>query len=520
MKAFCELFDKIDQTKSTKEKISHIKDYFLKVSSADAAWALYFLSGNKLKRLIGPSKLLGWGMEALSLPSWLILESLAAVGDMGETIALLIGTQKSSSELTFSHWIEEKILPLQDLPQEGQKEKIFSFWQELNQKEIFILNKILTGSFRVGVSYLTTVQAFSEAFNVSKEAVHQRLMGKWTPTGPFFEKLKCDKEDLTLNPYPFFLASPVEEPLDHLGQPEEWVAEWKWDGIRAQAIHREGKVAIWSRRNELVTHQFPEIEEAIKAYPDRVLDGEILAYKDGKPLSFGALQKRLGRKSVSKNMLEIIPLVFMIYDVLEYNGKDCRKLPFLERRKLIGQVENNKLIISPLISFQTWDELRLLRAEAPANLTEGLILKKKNSSYGLGRRRGNWWKYKIDARTIDAVLIYAQPGSGWRANLYTDYTFGVWQNDSLVPIAKAYSGLTQDEIYELDRWIRKNTEEKFGPVRKVKPEQVFEIAFEGVQISKRHKSGIAFRFPRIYRWRKDKLPRECNTLESVKEEFL
>lgn len=527
MKAFGELFDRIDQTNSIKEKIHYIQEYFTTAPSDDAAWALYFLSGNKLKRLIGPNKLFEWCIDSLSLPSWLILESYSAVGDIAETIALLLPhkTQKNSQNFSLAEWIEKKILPLQQLTTELQKEKILFFWQELDQRGVFILNKILTGSLRVGVSQLITLEALSKALNISKETLSQRLMGTWTPSAEFFENLKKD-ESLSftseLNPYPFFLASPIED-LENLGNPDEWVAEWKWDGIRAQCIKRSGKIAIWSRRNELITKQFPEICKSLENFDsDMVLDGEILAFKNEKPLPFSSLQKRLGRKDVSRVLMELVPIVFMIYDVLEFQEKDLRKIPFVDRRKILEtQIEVNKHVtISPLIPFKSWNELKIRRNEAPSNLTEGLMLKKKSSSYGAGRRKGSWWKYKIDPRTIDAVLIYAQPGHGWRANLYTDYTFGVWHHDELVPIAKAYSGLSQDEIFELDQWIRRNTEEKFGPVRKVRPEQVFEIAFEGVQRSLRHKSGVAFRFPRITKWRTDKLPSECDTLEKIKIEFL
>lgn len=522
MEEFIQLIEKIEQTKSTLEKTAFIHDYFSKSSPEDSVWALFFLSGNKLKRVIGPSKLWEWCLEASELPDWLMEESYASVGDLAETIALLMGSKKTDvQKLPLNKWITEKIYPLASMENEDQKKEIINFWKELSPQMIFILNKILTGSLRIGVSHLITLNALSKVLKIPKETLSHRLMGSWTPTAEFFESLKGAEQEGNLNPYPFYLASPLQDSLESLGNPEEWIAEWKWDGIRAQAVNRK-EIAIWSRGNELISHQFPELMEAFKKLPQgSVLDGEILAYRDGTPLVFNELQKRLGRKKLSQNLINEVPTVFMIYDILEFEGQDLRKKPLQERRSLFENWElDPKIVVSPIIQFSHWEEIAQKRNEAATNNTEGVMLKKKDSPYLVGRRRGKWWKYKIDPKTIDAVLIYAQPGQGWRANLYTDYTFGVWNDLELVPIAKAYSGLSMEEIQQLDRWIRKNTLEKFGPVRRVKPEQVFEIAFEGIQISSRHKSGVAFRFPRILRWRHDKPVEECDTLENIKEEFL
>ncbi|MCE2982962.1 MAG: ATP-dependent DNA ligase [Parachlamydia sp.] len=525
MEKFAKLFQDLEQTKSTKDKVQKMSLYFQTTPSKDAAWALFFLCGNRIKRLITGRMLFDWCMEALSIPSWLMLESYSAVGDTAETIALLLQSRSQNSPpspLPLSDWMEKRILPLHGRPSDWMKETIFSFWDELDTKGIFLLNKILSGTLRIGVSQLLTIQALSHAFSISKEVLAQKLMGNWEPSALFFESLK-ESIELSghLNPYPFYLASPLEGDLNELGETNEWSAEWKWDGIRAQGIQRGRKTAIWSRGNELITHQFPEIEQALARLPDgTVLDGEILAFQEGRPLPFGELQKRLGRKKVSSTMTKQVPIVFMIYDILENDGKDIRKLPFLERRALIEKAfPIERIHISPTVSFSTWEELQQIKEEAKSNGAEGLVLKKKNSAYGVGRRRGSWWKYKIEPKTIDAILMYAQTGQGWRANLYTDYTFGVWHDQEIVPIAKAYSGLKQEEIDELDKWIRKNTVEKFGPVRRVKPEQVFEIAFEGIQASKRHKSGVAVRFPRIQRWRKDKPPEECDSLEGIKKSY-
>ncbi|CAF23674.1 ATP-dependent DNA ligase [Candidatus Protochlamydia amoebophila] len=526
MKNFSLLFEQIDQTQSTNEKVSYIQKYFADSSPADGAWALFFLSGHRLKRLISGKKLLKWCQELLQLPDWLVEESYAAVGDTAETISLLLPFKEKEikNKLTLSEWMEMRIKPLQGLLEEKQKEQIFLYWNELNTKETFIFNKILTGSFRVGVSSLLTLKGLSQALEIPREILSQHVMGTWEPTAEFFASLSItDDRKQYLNPYPFYLAYPFEGDLKTLENPFDWLAEWKWDGIRAQVVKRGGECAIWSRGNELVSSQFPEIMEVCKQLPDgTVLDGELIAYQSNRPLAFGELQKRLGRKNVSKSMQKNIPVILMIYDVLEYRGEDIRKLPLGDRRDVLKclNLESPQLLISDEISFSNWEELSEKRALARQQGTEGVMLKKRNSFYGVGRQKGNWWKYKIDPMVIDAVLMYAQAGSGRRANLFTDYTFGIWNQNELIPIAKAYSGLDQGEINKLDRWIRMHTEEKFGPVRKVKTEQVFEIAFEGIQRSNRHKSGIALRFPRIKRWRTDKPYQECDDLETIIKTFL
>lgn len=525
MKQFAKLFDLIDQTQSTNEKVAYIKDYFLSCTDEDGAWALFFLCGHRLKRLIGSQILLTWTGELTSYPDWLMEESYAAVGDTAETISLLLPRHQNDDPVdrSLTEWIQQIIQPLRAASLERKREVVVHHWAQLNQKELFIFNKILTGAFRVGVSKLLTLKALSEAFGVPREILAQRLMGHWEPTGTFFQQLKStDLGQRYLNPYPFYLAHPFEGELTTLGLLADWLIEWKWDGIRGQAVIRDGDAALWSRGNELISDQFPELIEIFRTLPSgTVLDGEVLAYHE-RPLPFSELQKRLGRKNVSKSMIESVPVVFMIYDILEYQDQDLRSQSLLERRRLLQQLTLNspRLLLSPIVEGHDWPHILTLRTQAREKNTEGLMLKKLSSAYGVGRQKGDWWKYKVDPMTIDAVLIYAQAGSGRRANLFTDYTFGVWKENELVPIAKAYSGLDQAEIDELDRWIRKNTEEKFGPVRKVKAHHVFELGFEGIQKSNRHKSEVALRFPRILRWRKDKPIEECDTIESIKQNFL
>lgn len=527
MRKFAALFEKIDQVQATNEKVLHIKNYFSSCSDADGAWALFFLCGHPLKRLISSHMLRQWCLELIDLPNWLIEESYASVGDTAEMITLILPRKEVvdiSYDYSLAEWMETMIIPLQSAGSEEKKAKVLSFWKELSTKEIFIINKILTGSFRMGISSLLTLKALSQATGVSREILSQRLMGNWEPTSEFFKSLKSSEANQKfLNPYPFYLAYPFEGTLESLGVISDWFIEWKWDGIRGQAVISETGIALWSRGNELISDQFPELIEAFKTIaPGTILDGEIVAYADGYPLPFGELQKRLGRKHVSKSMMEKVPIVFIAYDLLEYGGIDLRNKPLVERRSLLQSLtfSSPKILLSTLIEGTDWTHILNFRLQSREKGAEGLMFKKKDSLYGVGRQKGHWWKYKVDPLTLDAILLYAQAGSGQRANLFTDYTFGVWKNNELVPIVKAYSGLDKKEIDELDRWIRKNTEEKFGPVRKVKPFHVFEIGFEGIQLSNRHKSGVALRFPRILRWRKDKPIEECDTLDAIKESFL
>ncbi|MGK5595338.1 MAG: ATP-dependent DNA ligase [Parachlamydiaceae bacterium] len=527
MQPFFALIEALDSTTSTNEKIHKIAAYFSTCSAVDGAWALFFLSGRRFKRFISSQKLKLWCQEMIGISDWLFSECLSRVGDSAEAIALLLPepTTKQCNDESLISWLENGIFTLRDLPESQQKQLITKLWQEQTSFEKFVTNKILTGTFRIGVSSLLTIKGLERAFGVSDTKLHLRLSGIWEPTESFFISLiaKEEQDELkSLKPYPFFLASPLDKPLEALGSPDQWVAEWKWDGIRAQLIYQAGERAIWSRGNELITHTFPELLDEQTIDHSFVLDGEILVLEDGKPRPFADLQKRLGRKKVSNTIIEKYPAHFMIYDLLYWDDRDVRFLPFSARRELILKNAHFFLSkpfwrISPLLNIHHWKEVEEWRNQAYETKTEGLVLKRKDSAYGVGRKRGSWWKYKIDSMTVDAVLLYAQPGSGYRSGLYTDYTFGIWdENHELVPIAKAYSGLTQEEINTVDKWIRTHTLEKFGPVRKVKAELVFEIAFENIQISKRHKSGLALRFPRIKRWRQDKTSDMADHLDDLR----
>jgi DNA ligase-1 len=523
MKAFADLYAALDATTKTNEKIAAMAAYFAQASPADAAWAIYFLSGRRPKRLIQSRLVRVWAAELMEIPEWLLEEAHGAVGDSAETAALLLPPAERSDERPLHEWVEQRVLPLRDLDEAGQRTAIQQAWAELDEGQRFVFNKLITGEFRVGVSQLLLTRALAQSCGVEEAVIAHRLMGSWEPTPAFCAALLAAEtkgEDIS-RPYPFFLAYPLEDELSSLGEVAEWQAEWKWDGIRAQLIRRQGQTFLWSRGEELVTDRYPEVVDSAAHLPDgTVTDGELLPWHEGKVMPFAQLQRRIGRKTVGKKLLAEVPVILLAYDLLEYQGEDVRERPLTWRRaqleQLVTAANHPHLLLSEIVPTASWDELAAARQTAAERLVEGLMLKRNDSPYRTGRRRGDWWKWKVEPHTIDAVLIYAQKGSGRRANLFTDYTFAVWDNGELVPFAKAYSGLTDAEIREVDNFVRRNTQERFGPVRSVKPELVFELAFEAIQHSTRHKSGIAVRFPRMLRWRRDKRIEEADSLDTIK----
>lgn len=522
MKAFADLYTALDATTKTNEKIAAMAAYFAQASTADVAWAIYFLSGRRPKRLVQSRRLLVWAAELVDIPEWLLGEAYGAVGDSAETAALLLPAAEQSSERPLHQWVEQRVLPLRDLDEAGQREAIRQAWSELDDSQRFVFNKLITGEFRVGVSQLLLTRALAQSSGVAEAVIAHRLMGAWEPTPEFRATLfaaETKGEDVS-RPYPFFLAYPLEDEPAVLGEIGEWQAEWKWDGIRAQLIRRQGQTFLWSRGEELVTDRYPEVAEAAGSLLDgTVIDGELLPWLDGRVMPFAQLQRRIGRKTIGKKLLAEVPVILLAYDLLEWQGEDVRERPLSWRRAQLEQVitaaDQPHLLLSEMVTAGSWQELAEARQTASERLVEGLMLKRKESPYRTGRRRGDWWKWKVEPYTVDAVLIYAQKGSGRRANLFTDYTFAVWDNGELVPFTKAYSGLTDAEIGEVDNFVRRNTQERFGPVRSVKPELVFELAFEAIQRSTRHKSGIAVRFPRMLRWRRDKPIEEADSLETI-----
>ncbi|WP_075350994.1 ATP-dependent DNA ligase [Algoriphagus marinus] len=523
MKHFSQLITELDQSNKTNDKLAALETFFSNASDEDKVWAIALFTHRRPKRQVTTRQLREWCIELSEIPEWLFEESYHTVGDLAETIALLLPHQKSNEEISLADWIN-KLIELKGLSDEEKKWMIQDSWNRLTKEECFIFNKILTGGFRIGVSQNLISKALAVHLKKEKSFIAHALMGNWDPIETSFEKLfDSDSaiEDLS-KPYPFFLAHSLEKGIEALDEPNKWQVEWKWDGIRGQLIRRKGETFIWSRGEELVTEKFPELANLGNSLPDgTVLDGEILCFTNGSPLPFNLLQTRIGRKNVSKKILTEAPVSLLAYDLLEFEGKDIRDQPLAERRLkleyLFKSIDHTNFELSTPIEANSWTEYSMLREESRNYFAEGFMLKRKDSYYETGRKRGSWWKWKIDPLTIDGVMLYAQKGHGSRADLYSDYTFAVWDGDLLVPFAKAYSGLTDAEMKEVDSFVKKNTKERFGPVRTVNPELVFEIAFEGIQDSPRHKSGIALRFPRISRWRKDKPKEEANSLADLKD---
>lgn len=531
MKLFTELYNELDQTNKTNEKVEALKFYFERAEKADAAWALYFLSGKKPRRIVPSKKLKQWALDLAKIPEWLFDESRDMVGDGAETIALLLPDNSQTDETPLHVVVEEQLLPLRASDEETQKKAVLAAWSRMNYLQRLVYNKLISGSFRVGVSQLLVVRALSQVSEIPTDIIAHRLMGDWSPGAEFFThllnaELETDETPIA-RPFPFHLAHQIDFSVEELGEISDWQAEWKWDGIRAQVIKRQDQVFMWSRGEDLITERFPEIAKAAESLTNgSVLDGEILPWIDERVLPFTELQKRIGRKNLSAKILAEIPVILQCYDLLEYENSDIRSLELRTRREFLENLiadlpAEARVIFRPteIVESANWEHLAEIREQSRSLGVEGFMLKRKNSPYRVGRHRGDWWKWKIDPMTIDAVLLYAQRGTGKRSGLYTDYTFAVWneRGDELVPFAKAYSGLTDKEIRKVDKFVRENTKETFGPVRSVTPKLVFELAFEAIQRSSRHKSGVAVRFPRILRWREDKAIKDADSLKTIHE---
>lgn len=544
MKAFATLYARLDATTSSNAKLAAMQDYFHHAPATDAAWAVYFLAGGRPRRLV-PTKLLrALAIKAAALPEWLFEESYQSVGDLAETIALLLPASANTSTEGLATWVEDKLLPLRASPPDQLLMILTPLLQQLDQVGKFVCIKLITGSFRVGVSKLLVTRALATLAGIDAKRIAQRLVGYTDlaarPSAEAYLRLVAAVSDngqderMQGQPYPFFLAHPLQAASAdfdaQIGPPSEWQIEWKWDGIRAQLVKRDGQLWVWSRGEELMTDRFPELAALAPQLPDgTVIDGEIVVWRDDKVQSFALLQQRIGRKTLTAKMLDRIPVAVLAYDLLEWQGVDWRDRPQSARRAqleiLVAACGQPQLRISPLLSGNNWADLQRQREASRRLGVEGMMLKNKQARYGVGRTKdvGVWWKWKIDPYTVDAVLIYAQRGHGRRASLYSDFTFAVWDapphvtERKLLPFAKAYSGLTDAEMREVDAIIRKTTVEKFGPVRSVTPTMVFELGFEGIALSPRHKSGVAVRFPRMLRWRQDKPLAEADTLQTLRE---
>ncbi|MFM1769594.1 MAG: hypothetical protein RJA22_2123 [Verrucomicrobiota bacterium] len=555
MRAFAELFAALDQTTRTQEKVAALEAYFRAAPPADAAWALWFLSGRRLKRAVKTGHLREWTAEAAGLPLWLVEECYEHVGDLAETLALLLPPAPEPRPLPLARLVAERLLPLAGAPEAAQRSLLRTTWAELDRSQCFLWHKLITGNLRVGVSRALLLRALANLAGLEPPVLAHRLLGTWRPTPEDYARLLSahGPSGDPAQPYPFHLAPPLEDPATLEGALTGWQVEWKWDGIRAQLLRRGDEIILWSRGEEIVTAAFPEIAAAARALPPgTVLDGELLAWRGAGPLPFAQLQRRLNRREAGPSLRRHVPVTFMAYDLLEAGGEDARTRPLVERRALLerivdaararGAAEGGAtrlqdwvqgdlfaadeadpagagpgpaLQVSAVLPTATGADLAAWQERARATGAEGLMLKRLDSAYGTGRVRGSWWKWKVAPFTCDAVLVAAQPGHGRRATLFTDYTFAVWRGGELVPVAKAYSGLTDEEIDAVDAFVRAHTTGRFGPVRSVEPGLVFELAFEGIAPSTRHKSGLALRFPRMARWRRDKQPAEADTVETL-----
>ncbi|TBU89025.1 ATP-dependent DNA ligase [Phytopseudomonas dryadis] len=576
MIAFAELYGRLDATTSSNAKLAALQDYLRSAPAADAAWAVYFLAGGRPRQLVPARQLRELAIRLADLPPWLFEESYAAVGDLAETIALVLPDSSQTSTDGLAVWVEDKLLPLRGLPPEELARRLAALWTQLDRQALMVCVKLITGAFRVGVSKLLVTRALASVAAIDAKRVAQRLVGytdlSHRPSADAYRRLIAvesadEHAQRGGQPYPFFLAHSLQRPPQEfeasLGPPRDWLVEWKWDGIRAQLVKREGRLWLWSRGEELISERFPELEALTACLADgTVIDGELVVWRHAPEATaqqrelmahaaaepaerinaeveaqverygiqpFALLQQRIGRKTLSRKLLEEVPVALLGYDLLEWQGADWRSRPQHERRaqleRVIAACASPRLMPSPLLSGDSWQALADLREASRALGVEGMMLKARDAQYGVGRSKdvGVWWKWKIDPLSVDAVLIYAQRGHGRRASLYSDYTFAVWDGPpgaagrSLVPFAKAYSGLTDEEMRKVDAIVRKTTVEKFGPVRSVTPSLVFELGFEGIALSRRHKSGIAVRFPRMLRWRQDKPVEEADTLATLQE---
>lgn len=525
LQLFAALVSDLSTSTKTNEKLQSLVDYFAVAPDADKVWVIAIFSGRRPRRAVNSRLMRDWCTAMTGIPDWLFDECYHTVGDLSETLALLLPGTKEPGQVNESlSFYLEQFIAIEKEEESTRKKFIIDSWQKMDRDERFVFNKLITGSFRIGVSQKTIVNALAKIVDLSSSVIAHRISGNWDPVTTSFNDLLSESASVSdfSKPYPFYLAYAIDDDIENLGETNLWQAEWKWDGIRGQIIKRNNELFVWSRGEELMTDKFPEYIILKDLLPDGVvLDGEIIPATDGKPLAFAVLQTRIGRKNIGKKQLQEAPISFFAYDLLEYNHEDWREKPLTERRKkleeIIFPIKNNAIQISQLIEFNSWIELTEVRKNSREMNSEGIMLKRKDSEYKVGRKRGDWWKWKIDPLTIDCVMVYAQKGSGRRSNLYTDYTFAVSDGDKLITFTKAYSGLTDKEFAQVDNFVKRNSIEKFGPVRTVKPELVFEIAFEGIAASSRHKSGVALRFPRMSRWRKDKTVDDINTIEDLKK---
>lgn len=524
MKFYAELYKALKRNNRESDILELLIDYFSKVCERDKIWTLYILSEGKVKKKFRSQLLKECACEYTGIPDWLFEESYRFTGDLIETLSLILPEKETDSHRTLSGWMD--FVNTINLTDESEmKEKIIKAWKDLDHSEKYVFNKLITGSLRSGLKDKVLIKALSEFFNIEPNIIARRLKSEWHPDKISFKELFSgdDPNDVISKPYAFFTEEVMETESEELGLPGDWLAEWKFTGIRVQIIFRQGDIFIWTEDEDLITDKFPEFENLKNILPEgTVFEGVLLCYGNGKPLPLTYLKTRTGRKNINRKTMIEFPVVFIAYDILEYNGNDIRHKVLAERKEIISniksQISNSELLkFSQEINFKDWEELRKMRAKSGDFKAKGILLKKK-ISVRLPECKDKFLIWKPEPLSIDTVLIYAMKGE--RTDLFTEYTFGIWDEGKLVSIAKVNSGLTEVEIREVSEFVKNNTLEKFGPVRTVKPELVFEIAFESISESKRHKSGLVLHLPGITRWKKDKKIEEVFILENLKKLIL
>ncbi|KFE35319.1 cisplatin damage response ATP-dependent DNA ligase [Thioclava atlantica] len=516
MRDFARLLERLAFTPGRNAKLDALADYLRHAPDPERGYALAALTGELDLGRAQPAVLRAMVGERVD-PELFAL-SYDYVGDLAETIALIWPGDGEPGALDLPHVVET----LQDTPKIRTGPVIADWLDRLAPSERYALLKLATGGLRVGVSARLARMALARLGGPSLEEIEEIWHGLAPPYRALFDWIEGGEkpERAGLAPFrPVMLSTPIDrEGLDAL-DPAEFAAEWKWDGIRVQAVAEGGERRLYSRTGEDISGAFPDIVAHMGF--EGALDGELLVRRGDQVAPFGDLQKRLGRKSPGKALLASHPAALRLYDVLLWEDEDLRALPFDTRRErleaAVADLNPERFDVSEVLPFGAWDDLAALRAAPPQVVIEGVMLKRRDTPYMAGRPKGPWFKWKRDPRLIDAVVLYAQRGHGKRSGFYSDFTFGVWEDEALVPVGKAYSGFTDEELRRLDRFVRNHTVDRFGPVRALSPALVVEVAFEGLNRSTRHKSGVAMRFPRISRIRWDKPAAEADRIETLRE---
>ena len=529
MRAFADLLDRLSLTASRNTKLTLVRDFLASTPDPDRGWALAALTG-ELRFDAAKPTFIRKAVEARMDPL-LFRWSYDFVGDLAETVSLVWPARPGANR---EPALEEVIEALRGANRNEVQRLIETWLDALEPTGRWALLKLMTGGLRVGVSSRLAKQALADLGGVEIGAIEEVWHAQEPPYPAIFAWLQGHGEaPSTTSPgrfRPVMLAQALDEAVDFAKlDPADYACEWKWDGIRVQAVSEQGVTRLYTRTGDDISKTFPDVVRALTF--EGAIDGELVVMSQGKVASFSDLQQRLNRKTVDAKLMASYPAGIRAYDLLADGAEDTRHLPFSERRQrleaFIATLASPHIDLSPLQPFDSWAQLADLRADPPpgeAQVAEGVMLKRWDSAYLAGRPKGPWFKWKRDPFLIDAVLIYAQRGHGKRSSFYSDFTFAVWTPDEtgqlvLTPVGKAYFGFTDDELKQIDKFVRDNTTERFGPVRSVRAEpdfgMVFEVAFEGLQASPRHKSGLAMRFPRIHRIRWDKPPRDADHLTTL-----